>query len=79
MRGYQKSDVVLGVEAEEEIVELLPGSRIKVPGRFIRKYDFRVIGQSPSNGHALLLTARQLLRSMRGSVYSTDLLKELFS
>ena len=59
--GHQDDGVSLGVELIEQIHDLFAGLRIQVPGGLVGEDDGRVIDQGSGDGHALALSAGELV------------------
>ena len=53
-----------GVQARQQLNDLRPGGRVKIPRRFVSKNHRRIVDQRPGDGNPLLLSSRKLRRSM---------------
>ena len=59
-RDQNRGSLVIDVAQEAE--QFGREIRVEVPGRFVGEDQARLVGESPRNGHPLLLTARQRVR-----------------
>jgi hypothetical protein len=55
------------------------GMTVQITGGFVGQNDGRIVGQRPSDGDALALTAGELMGMLVGMVAQTKLIEEMFS
>src|SRR5216684_6333690 len=70
--GDQDDGVAAGGELAEEIENLAAGLGVEVSGRLVGQQQRGLVDQSPGDGHALALAARQLVRLVVHPVAETD-------
>ena len=75
--GHQHDRDALVVELLEQGADLDGGAAVEVAGGFVRKHDGGLSDQSPGDGHALLLAARELARLVVDAVAEADTLQRL--
>src|SRR5690606_14837556 len=71
VRNHQNC-VAPAIERLEELHDLLPGSRIEISRGLVRQEDRGLVYKGTGYGHALPLTARQLVRFVMHSVAEPD-------
>src|SRR5574339_882726 len=72
VRDEDDGDAALDVETLEDSHYLDAGARIEVAGRLVREDDRRLVDERPGDGHALLLSSRQLIRVVVGALGQAD-------
>lgn len=72
---HEQHRLTLSVQRLQERHHLERGRRIERARRLVGKDDGRLIDECPSNGHALLLTARELRRGVMNPVGKAHLRK----
>jgi hypothetical protein len=64
MGRHQRGGSLTANQPDEFSEHGVGGMLVEVPGGFVGKHQRRLVGQSASNGDALLLAARELRRAM---------------
>ena len=78
--GDQYQGVALGSDQPvQQIQHLLTGRSIKIPGRFIRQYQSRLMNQRPDNGDPLLFATRKSIGITCSPISKPDLFQQLES
>jgi len=70
-------DVSLPVQLLEDAHHFNAGFRVEVPGGFVCQENRRLVDERSGNGHALLLTAGQLVGMVIGAILQADRLESL--
>src|SRR5450759_2644333 len=64
MRRNKQGNFFFGHDAAENGQDLSSGTTVQIAGGLIGEDQFGLVGQSPGDGHALLLPTRQLIRAV---------------
>src|SRR5690606_19423078 len=76
--SYQDNcDVLIFIEPDKKIHDFNTGFGVQVAGQLVGKQKGRVVDQSPGNGNALLLTARELIGIMMYPRFQSQEFKRL--
>src|SRR6202165_2966097 len=76
MRDDDDRDAALGVEAVQQLHDLICVARIELTCRFVREHDPRVVDERSRDCDALLFAAAQLPRQVFAAVGQADLIEQ---
>jgi len=76
--GYEDDgNAVVGIQLSKQFQDLSTRARVEVAGRFVGQENWWLIGQSPRDGHSLLLASRELGGKMIHAFSQADTFQEM--
>src|SRR5438270_6250677 len=77
MSHYNRGEAALGVAGAHQVEYARAGFEVEIAGRLVGEKNLRIREQGAGDGHALLLSARQLVRKVSTSRFQSELGQQL--